>query len=101
LNGYFDGFDWDDGNTVKSERKHGIDSTTVESLFELEPVIKPDPAHSSFEPRYFAVGKNRQGRWMLVCFTVRVRDGQRLLRPISARYMHAKEVRDHGSDPES
>jgi uncharacterized DUF497 family protein len=32
---------------------------------------------------------------MIVSFTVRARAGARLLRPISARYMHAREVKDY------
>jgi uncharacterized protein len=30
---------------------------------------------------------------MFVAFTIRMRGTERLIRPISARYMHAKEIR--------
>jgi uncharacterized DUF497 family protein len=29
---------------------------------------------------------------MFVAFTIRIRDGKQFVRPISARYMHAKEI---------
>jgi uncharacterized protein len=38
------------------------------------------------------IGKSEAGRWVFVVFTIRVRAGHRMIRPISARYMHAKEV---------
>jgi uncharacterized DUF497 family protein len=87
-----DGFDWDDGNREKC-RKHGVAADEIEAVFEHGPRVAPDPGHSSSEARFIAVGPNRQGRLLFVAFTWRERAGRRLLRPISARYMHAKEVR--------
>jgi hypothetical protein len=47
----------------------------------------PDPAHSLSEQRFIAVGRTPAGRpvFIAVCFR-----GVRI-RPISARYMHARE----------
>jgi hypothetical protein len=44
------------------------------------------------ESRFIAVGRTPEGRFAFVAFTPRVREGQLLVRPISARYMHEKEV---------
>jgi hypothetical protein len=41
-----------------------------------------------------AIGTTQAGRWVLVAFTLRRRGGKTLIRPISARYMHKREV-DH------
>ncbi len=65
----FDGFDWDVGNRTKCQ-KHGVSIAAIEGLFSRPISILPDPAHSARETRLKAIG-----------------------RPISARYMHAKEIR--------
>lgn len=88
-------FDWDDGNLRKNALKHGIPRETIEALFCSVPVYFDDPGHSSHEKRYIAVGQASGGRWMLVSFTLRHREGRLWLRPISARFMHAKEVRSY------
>jgi hypothetical protein len=49
---------------------------------------------SRVEDRMLAIGTTQAGRWVLVAFTLRRRGGKMLIRPISARYMHKKEV-DH------
>ena len=54
----------------------------------------PDPMHSKSEERFKAIGQSEDGRWIFVVFTLRTRSGRKLVRPISARYMHKKEV-DH------
>ena len=38
------------------------------------------------------VGKTHRGRYVFLVFTIRERHGERLIRPIIARYMHRKEV---------
>jgi uncharacterized DUF497 family protein len=87
-----DGFDWDDGNREKCQR-HGVSLVEIESVFEEDPAVAIDPAHSHSEVRMRAVGRCRSGRFVFVVFTIRARSGERLIRPISARYMHPKEVR--------
>lgn len=82
------GFDWDDGNWPKCG-KHGVSRRDIERLFlEAEVGVAPDLGHSMpAESRHIAVGRV-DGRAMFVAFTLR---GGRI-RPISARYMHAKEA---------
>jgi uncharacterized DUF497 family protein len=85
------GFDWDNANRTKCE-KHGVSVNEVEELFRSGPRVAPDPKHSSDEDRLIAVGRTDAGRAVFVAFTMRVQGRRHLIRPISARYMHAKEI---------
>lgn len=90
----FSGFDWDDGNLGKCQ-KHGVTIEEIESVFAGTPAIGPDAAHSDAEARFLAIGKTRSGRHVFLAFTWREREGANFIRPISARYMHAKEVQHY------
>jgi uncharacterized protein len=85
------GFDWDEGDRAKC-LKHGVSIAEIEALLRGEPHVAADPRHSAAEDRFISVGRNAQGRALFVAFTFRTRDGERLIRPVSARYMHRKEV---------
>jgi uncharacterized DUF497 family protein len=89
-----DGFDWDDGNREKC-LKHGISLAGIEAFLLGNPRIAPALRHSAVEERLLAVGRNSQGRAMFVVFTIRQRNGKRLIRPLSARYMHNKEIENY------
>jgi uncharacterized DUF497 family protein len=84
------GFDWDEGNRHKCQ-KHGVSIEEIESVFARAPSFASD-AHSRTEARVRAVGIASSGRHVFVVFTIRERAGQRLIRPISARYMHRREI---------
>jgi uncharacterized DUF497 family protein len=77
-------------------RGHGVSIAEIESLFERTVLIGPDAAHSDAEQRFRAIGVSMKGRNVFLVFTWRTRAGQRYLRPVSARYMHKKEVAKHG-----
>ena len=64
----------------------------IESLFYRPISVLPDPNHSHAEERFRAIGRTVRGRHVFVVFTLRLRDGDVFIRPISARYMHQKEV---------
>ena len=85
------GFNWDVGNWPKCG-KHGVSREEIERLFlEGSASVAPAVKHSTeAESRYIAAG-SVDGRAMFVAFTFR---GE-LIRPISARYMHAKEARHY------
>jgi uncharacterized DUF497 family protein len=85
------GFDWDEGNWSKC-REHGVSQAAIESMFRESVTVLPDPRHSKSEERFKAIGKSDDGRWIFAVFTQRTQRGRRLIRPISARYMHQKEV---------
>ncbi len=85
------GFEWDKGNRDKCQ-KHGVALAAIEGLFRGPLAVFPDPAHSGAEERFKAIGRTEDGRGVLIVFTLRKqRDGTRI-RPVSARYMHRKEV---------
>jgi uncharacterized DUF497 family protein len=85
------GFDWDEGNRSKCW-KHGVSPAAIEDLFRRPIAVLPDPVHSKSEERFKAIGRTGKGRGIFVVFTFRTRRGKRLIRPISARYMHKKEM---------
>jgi uncharacterized DUF497 family protein len=94
----FIGFEWDEGNREKC-RKHGVSRSAIESLFTGAGVaVLPDAAHSQQEQRFRAIGRTRAGRAVFVVFTLRHIEGEVLIRPISARYMHTKEVQAYEKD---
>lgn len=82
----FDGFDWDEGNRLKCQ-SHGLTLAEIESVFSASPLmILPD--RTPHERRLRAIGTGSSGRKVFVAFTMR---GD-TVRPISARYMHKREV---------
>lgn len=83
------GFDWDEGNWPKCG-KHGVSRTEIEEVFIGTPAVETDPFPE--EVRMRAIGKSATGRYVFVVFMLREIDGQMKLRPISARYMHEKEI---------
>ena len=90
MNSLVQGFDWDDGNRAKCQ-KHGVSIAEIEALFMNAHRIAPDPKHSDDEDRMIAVGRTNAGRPVFVAFTIRTKN-RRLIRPVTARYMHAKEI---------
>jgi uncharacterized DUF497 family protein len=92
-----DGFDWDAGNRDKCQ-KHGVSLAEIEAFLLKNPRVAPDLRHSGNEDRLMAVGRDSQGRAIFVVFTIRIRDGLRLIRPLSARYMHRKEIEGYETE---
>jgi uncharacterized protein len=95
----FDGFDWDDGNWPKCG-KHGVSKEEIEAVFaRSDTAIFRDRSHSGDEDRYLAIAIGAEPReGILIGFTERIRGDFRLVRPLTARYMHAKEVRRYERD---
>lgn len=88
------GFDWDEGNREKFQ-KHDVTLDEIEAVLSGRVRIFPDPAHSMVETRYLGIGISADGRYVLIAFTYRVIEGKRFIRPISARFMHAKEIQHY------
>jgi uncharacterized DUF497 family protein len=87
-----EGFDWDAGNALKSEAKHGVSQAEAEQVFFNDPLlVVADERHSQHEPRFHALGKTFGNRLLHITFTLR-HNGTRI-RVISARDMHRKERR--------
>ncbi len=81
------GFDWDEGNRVKC-RKHGVSLAEIEEIFARPTRVAPDLKLSDSEPRQVAIGRTTAGRYAFVVFTLR----KDLIRPLSARFMHQREI---------
>jgi uncharacterized DUF497 family protein len=92
------GVEWDTGNMEKCQ-KHGLSLDEIEDFFKQENLyMAPDIRHSQDEQRFLAAGKSLNGRHMFVVFTLRRKDGDYLIRPISARYMHEREARKYDEE---
>lgn len=83
------GFQRDEGNWPKCAM-HGLSRAEIEHVMSNGPFVEPDP--SLKERRYDAVGRTREGRFAFVVFTLRASELGTLIRPISACYMHKKEI---------
>ena len=82
------GFEWDEANTLKNWRRHGVTSEEAEDIFFNEPlIVRSDVQHSRREKRHFALGCTDTGRYLFVAFTIR----GSLLRVISVRDMNQRE----------
>jgi len=91
----FSGFEWDSGNRLKCQ-KHGVSIAEIEHVLEhAETLITPAPENRASETRFLAIGRTSAGRYTFVVFTPRTRVFGTLLRPISARYMHEREIRKY------
>jgi uncharacterized DUF497 family protein len=91
----FSGFAWDKANRAKCG-EHGVSVAEVEHvLAHATTFIKPDLKNSRAEPRFLAIGRTEAGRYAFVVFTPRESGAGILLRPISARYMHKKEIKKY------
>lgn len=83
------GFDWDDGNAQKNE-KHKVSTAESEQVFFNVPLsMLTDEMHSGLEPRFYALGKTDDGRFLHITFTLRAADSK--IRVISARDMSRQE----------
>jgi len=83
------GIEWDSGNWPKCG-KHGVGRDEIEYVLEHIEIMTPDPF--PLEERFFTASQSKFGRYIFVVFTVRVKFEGNYLRPISARYMHQKEI---------
>ena len=90
-------YEWDGGNFAKCQ-SHGVTIAEIEYVLDGDPFIGPDYEHSGLEDRNFAVGFNRSGRPIFVVFTMRMSGEREMVRPLSARYMHRKEVSRYEKD---
>jgi uncharacterized protein len=85
------GFDWDKGNRSKCE-KHGLSVAAIEGLLiahspfsRMQPIRR---ANTVFEQ----LAEPKRGEAYFIVFTLSRKGEEVLIRPISARYMHKKEI---------
>ena len=81
-------FQWDQGNSTKNIKKHGVNQKEIESLFLGSFVLGGkivEPHH--VENRWVVFGESMKGRRLTLIFTIR----DNLIRPISCRSMRKEE----------
>ena len=82
------GFEWDQWNTDKSYKKHGITPNETEEVFLDESVkIEKDVKHQQQEERFIAIGRTTENKVLFVVFTIRTDK----IRIISGRIANKKE----------
>jgi uncharacterized protein len=79
--------------TEPSARSTGF--SLIESLFARPLAIVPGVADAQEERRFCAVGQTGNGLRVFLVFTLRRNGDKQLIRPISARYMHKKEIESY------
>ena len=82
------GFEWDDGNSGKNEKKHGVTDREAEEIFFNKPLLIGRSTKGGSEARYAALGKTLGSRLLTVVFTLR----SRRIRVISARPKSRREI---------
>jgi uncharacterized DUF497 family protein len=73
-------------------REAGLSVAIIEGLFARPLAILPDAGNSQRENRFRAIGRTDKGRGVFIIFTLRRKGEELLIRPISARYVHKKEI---------
>ncbi len=82
------GFEWDEGNLYKNEKKHDIKWQEIEEIFFNVPLlINKDLKYSKDECRCYILGKTDENKKLFIVFTKR----DKKIRVISARVMNKKE----------
>lgn len=93
----FSKLEWDSGNWPKCN-KHGVRKEEIEYVLAHKLWEIRDPYEN--EMRFRAVGKTNCGRYVFIVYTLRYSADEETLRPISARYMHEKEIKTYEQDSE-
>jgi uncharacterized DUF497 family protein len=70
----------------------GPSFTNTRRFYEEAPFQLPVEGHSNREKRFRAIGYTDKGRSVFMVFTLRKKEDDVLIRPISARSMYKKEV---------
>jgi len=86
-------FDWDEGNRDKN-LSHGVGDAEIEEALEDRFAILAAKLTVRREVRYVLLGRaSGSGKYLRVVFTVRMKRGRRLIRPISAIEMSDRNKR--------
>ena len=83
-------FEWDANKASTNIKKHGVTFEEASTVFE-DPaaLVIDDPDHSVIEDRFIILGFSIRARLLVVCHCLR--DGDRVIRIISARKATAHE----------
>lgn len=95
----FTGFDWDQGNFLKSEKKHGITAEEAEQIFlDSDIFYQEDIRHSEKERRFIVIGKIESGKILVAVFTPRhdkINKAFLRIRILSVRRANKKEIKTY------
>jgi hypothetical protein len=85
-------FEWDEEKAGANRRKHGVSFEEARTVFD-DPLaaIFDDEWHSGGEQREIIIGRSRESRLLLVCFT----EEPRAVRIFSARPATRQEQKDY------
>lgn len=83
-------FEWDTGNKEKNVSKHNVQNSESEEIFFNNPILLEDTCHSQGENRYLAYGVTDKGRYLVISFTLRGEDEEKI-RIIMSRDQDKKE----------
>lgn len=86
------GVEWDGGNWPKCGN-HGVSQSEIEYVLKHSTIRVRDP--NPDEERFRTAGQTSEGRHVFVVYTYREYKSDVFIRPISARYMHEKEVKNY------
>ena len=70
----------------------GMVQGNFSTIMKIQQTLEREGISFIADPGDIAIGKTRAGRFSFVVFTLRVANDQLKLRPISARFMHKKEI---------
>lgn len=89
-------FVWDERKNLANQRKHGVSFEEAETAFHDENAkVYFDPDHSEDEDRFILLGMSLHLRILIVCHCYR--EGESVVRIISARRADKREERDYWS----
>ena len=81
-------FEWDEGNSGKNDRTHGVaDVECEEVFFDPQKRLLHDALHSGQEDRHILIGATASHRVLFIVFTIR----KHRVRVISARDLNRRE----------
>ena len=90
-----DRFVWDDEKHAINLNKHGVSFREASSVFDDDNAIYfDDGRHSHNEERFIVIGYSERARMLMVCHCYR--NGDSLIRIISARKANKKEMSQYG-----
>ncbi len=86
-------FSWDAHKALRNYEKHGVPFEEASTVFaDADALDWEDLEHPDSEPRWKRLGMSRQGRVLLIVYTLRrLKSGTETIRIISARQASRKE----------
>ena len=86
-------FEWDERKNASNKRKHGVSFEEAETVFYDDRAVLTDDPDEEEEDRFILLGLSAGLRTLVVCHCFR--EGDSVIRIISARKAHREERRDY------